>query len=570
MSAISRKRRARTGCRTCRIKCDEIRPRCHRCESTGRTCDGYELAATAVRDAAIKNKGRRKLQPQTLRRNNDKPLIITTQPRSTPSLSTAEGESFAFFKLHTAREIAGGFDSTLWNQIILPLSNNELSIFHAAVAVGAMHRLSRGQCPSLTMTGFFEPKSPFAIRQYVKSVNQLRSRLNGPSDAVCGEVALVACLLFICLEMLQGNRPGALAHLRTGLRILSTMQIPDIQFNTQEGKIGLKISLDCGPLGMRLLASTFARLDYQSTMFGEQAPALALDLVSNTDGPAFGIPCFFTSVAEARLSLDVLANAVHRFRGELLALAGREIDHENTEMDWIFRYCLQSSRAKTVDLSSHPILEQQKAELSFKLARWLSAFQSLATNPLYSYARPTLLLETQHFYIDFLLSTSRDTREEKCDHFDNTFQRIVSLVERLTGNATFSSNVQTPINLPTLTFTLEPGVIPVLYLVAMKCRSTIPRRRAISLLDATRCQEGMWEGSLIARFVEQVADMEESAAGITPRSINVVAGDIPESARFNDVVLAGLEDLGYGRLVCARYLHASTSEIEILEEIFRL
>lgn len=40
------KRKTKGGCRTCKIrkvKCDEGRPCCHRCQSTGRICEGYGI-----------------------------------------------------------------------------------------------------------------------------------------------------------------------------------------------------------------------------------------------------------------------------------------------------------------------------------------------------------------------------------------------------------------------------------------------------------------------------------------------------------------------------------------------
>lgn len=40
------KPKVRTGCTTCkirRVKCDETKPNCKRCTSTGRKCDGYEF-----------------------------------------------------------------------------------------------------------------------------------------------------------------------------------------------------------------------------------------------------------------------------------------------------------------------------------------------------------------------------------------------------------------------------------------------------------------------------------------------------------------------------------------------
>ncbi|ENH65134.1 hypothetical protein FOC1_g10005986 [Fusarium oxysporum f. sp. cubense race 1] len=37
--------KVKTGCGTCKVKCDEARPACTRCTSTGRKCDGYQTEA---------------------------------------------------------------------------------------------------------------------------------------------------------------------------------------------------------------------------------------------------------------------------------------------------------------------------------------------------------------------------------------------------------------------------------------------------------------------------------------------------------------------------------------------
>lgn len=78
-------------------------------------------------------------------------------------------------------------------------------------------------------------------------------------------------------------------------------------------------------------------------------------------------------------------------------------------------------------------------------------------------------------------------------------------------------------------FTLESGIIPSLYLVAMKCRNKKIRHDALALLDRTQRQEGLWEGSLIARFVAVVAKIEESEAGTRDGRIDSHAIYIPES-----------------------------------------
>ncbi|KAJ5601063.1 hypothetical protein N7510_010597 [Penicillium lagena] len=567
MPANPEKRRGRTGCRTCRIrrvKCDEDRPVCQRCCSTGRVCDGYEVPSVAARQTAQKYKGKRLLQPQGLGNQNH---ILCMNGSYGLNLSVAESTSFDFFRRQSAREIPGYFISSVWEQLILQLSHREPCILHAAVAVGAMHRLFGGQCPSLLAgSNFLEPANPFAIRQYVKSLNHLRSRLAGsPNDDSCGVVALAACLLFICLEMLQGNRPTAVAHLRTGLRILSGLHVQFLKLDPRQGSISLELSSETEHTPLGQLARVFTRLDYEATMFGEQTPVLALLPADNQ----LGIPKAFASVAEAKQSLDLLANAAFRFRGELLRLAALEIGDELTEMDLAVRHCLHHSRARTVNLCHHPTLQEQQDNLVTNLARWSSAFKALSIHPLYSYARPTLLLEIQHFYLHFLISTIRDTYEQSCDRFADTFKRIVRLSEKFNDGVAPSTYMQSP-SLPGLTFTLESGIIPALYITSVKCRDRDIRRAAISLLQSTTCQEGMWEGALMARFMEEVAKLEEKAARDQTGEDAVTACDIPEQARFNDVVVAVSERPGYGRLVYARFLHESTGELVVSEECFKL
>jgi hypothetical protein len=51
-------------------------------------------------------------------------------------------------------------------------------------------------------------------------------------------------------------------------------------------------------------------------------------------------------------------------------------------------------------------------------------------------------------------------------------------------------------------------------LTALKCREPKIRWKAISLLKNSGYQEGMWSGSLIAGFAEQVARLEEDRAAL--------------------------------------------------------
>lgn len=238
------------------------------------------------------------------------------------------------------------------------------------------------------------------------------------------------------------------------------------------------------------LADTYARLDYESTMFGEQSPILTLDLPHDLIGPSLPTPSTFINITEARKSLDIASNAVYRLRGELLRLATSNMDTEISE-DWAVRYCVAYSGIRTVDLSKHTSLLQQQSCLKFGLEHWASTFKVVSRVFRHHDARPWILLEMQYFHIYFLIRALRDAAEN-CDYLDATFLRVVALGKEFV-DATSSKSVSF---VPKLTFTLEAGIIPSLYLMAMKCRDSRIRKVAIALLDRTRCQEGLFHPSL--------------------------------------------------------------------------
>jgi hypothetical protein len=60
-----------------------------------------------------------------------------------------------------------------------------------------------------------------------------------------------------------------------------------------------------------------------------------------------------------------------------------------------------------------------------------------------------------------------------------------------------------------VTFNIDTGIIPPLYFVAVKCRHSLIRRRAIACLNVTERQEGIWNSRLTARVAERVMEIEE-------------------------------------------------------------
>lgn len=443
------------------------------------------------------------------------------------------------------------------------MTHEEPSILHASVALGSMHRNYKERGVSACAASLNDPAHVFSLRQYVKAIGSLRTRLQTNGDSRTREVSLITCLLFICLEMLQGQRIGALTHLQTGLRILSRTASQNDGLSSEPIQLVLKHDPDTV---VDQLTDVFARLDYESTMFGQQSPYLRFIPEQSVAMPYAWVPATFFNIREARQYLDTLSSAVFRFRGYLLETAKSFIT--DPVVDVATAILTQYAIARSLDLSNFPVLLGQLRALQGSLAIWLSALKAY-NRPKALFCledtRVITLLEIQHFYVSFLISNCQSTKEMSCDSFNDDFKRILALSTSYLKDRPLKTSTAEPLH---RTFTLESGVLPSLYLISIKCRNPVLRRQAISMIYRATCQEGMWEGPTIARYVEQVADFEEAAADHCGELSE--SDDVPESARFSDVILAVSEDPGYGRLICARYRHEMDGKLHVWEDMFPL
>ncbi|KAF5550710.1 transcriptional regulatory moc3 [Fusarium mexicanum] len=193
----SRKKRyaikGKTGCITCRIrrvKCDEDKPSCHRCVSTGRKCDGYDLAPLVS--------GGRILQP-----------IVSGG-------SDPESQAIYQFRTRIATLIASSFDANFWTYDVLHTSDRYVPVRHALAALASAYQKS-------ILLGI-ESKScdMFIFSQYQKAVKSLSICFQEPKvlSTSAKLAALVANFLFTYLCSLQGLRQEALVHLRNGLALI--------------------------------------------------------------------------------------------------------------------------------------------------------------------------------------------------------------------------------------------------------------------------------------------------------------------------------------------------------------
>ncbi|KAH9905121.1 hypothetical protein F4778DRAFT_728808 [Xylariomycetidae sp. FL2044] len=231
--------KVRTGCVTCRIrriKCDEAKPFCDRCTSTGRTCDGYGAGVPRRRN----RRGWVPQQPSRQTPNRPRWRVIR------PLLEGIEGTEQERGYFHSFRRAAetgfalhvSNLGSGFWQHLIPLVGHSNPAVRHALFALGGAWHMMKLQSqrsaaanvgsgpilPSETMDNFrLDQIRNFTLRQYNKAIASLQRHITSPASPGNIEITLLCCLIFILLETARGNQEATLSHLTNGLHIINTL-----------------------------------------------------------------------------------------------------------------------------------------------------------------------------------------------------------------------------------------------------------------------------------------------------------------------------------------------------------
>ncbi|WAO84962.1 Zn(2)-C6 fungal-type domain-containing protein [Fusarium falciforme] len=179
----------RQSLRTRKVKCDETWPKCNRCTSTGRTCDGYRPPPAGSLSWDV---------------------LLRPQPRLLPSADGRETRSLSFFHRAVAPFISGPFDGSFWTHFVTQVAHAEPAARHAVMAVSSLfENFDPSVCGVATM-------DRFAIFHYNQAIKKL---VEDPSPDI--DLVLLVCILFICIEFLRGDRHTAVNHAHHGVQLLN-------------------------------------------------------------------------------------------------------------------------------------------------------------------------------------------------------------------------------------------------------------------------------------------------------------------------------------------------------------
>ena len=178
-----------------------------------------------------------------------------------------------------------------------------------------------------------------------------------------------------------------------------------------------------------------------------------------------------------------------------------------------------------------------KQETSVRcLQQWASRLDHLLAGPLQNASsrelRPFHALCIINIIAIILSSTTDSGVETSFDEHLLQFTRIISLGQSMVdANSSFSApssesfSTATPVLRPSFStssyvakanpwadsFTFDMGIIPAIYMTAIKCRCPHLRRQALDLLSLVRPRrEGLWDALLLQKVARRVIDFEES------------------------------------------------------------
>ncbi|RDW58640.1 hypothetical protein BP6252_13116 [Coleophoma cylindrospora] len=221
-----RKRRAghpksHTGCITCRIrrvKCDEAKPECNRCQkyfgsASSTRCDGY-----------VSRPEPRGLRPlaaaATARRPNAS--TGTAVPLGLAPIRFTDGRQAHYFRLfceETAFDLSSGYTVSFWTGIVLQACYKEPCLRKVVIAIAALTRVLKGG-----LTSNSEYQDPYgdysyAVKQYGTSLGEIRAAtLNGSRKI---RTTLIASILVYCFETFHGGGELALSWAYNAVNLMN-------------------------------------------------------------------------------------------------------------------------------------------------------------------------------------------------------------------------------------------------------------------------------------------------------------------------------------------------------------
>jgi hypothetical protein len=484
-----------------KVKCDEGRPHCKRCISTGRRCDGYTGEPLSWL--------RRATRPE--------PHLETNFSRS-----TKEQQYLTFFQLYAAPEFAGCFDSGFWRFDVPQASHHHPAIQAATIGLGALYRKfvssSQGNVSEIALDEYGHD----ALKHCNRAIQMIIQMPASPS----GEekiTILTVCILFSCFANLEGNYELAMRHFRGGLTLLNQA---DIALPPQSGYCA-KHSVTFGTL-----ETVYSRLDLlaRGIDYEQQLPFQA----KRSKSSEVSLP--------PSASFKQACTAVGRTLDELLLFL-QDVSNKSQEGEHIIT-TEKETRRLMCDLDHWEgvlckSLPQEHAQLppnQKKVLIWLKICRSeIRILRKFTSLRARLghrVWGAMEREFQEVVELAGQLLEVESDTSMTPLHQAPHLWKSMSNEEL--SNLSTgliPKPVVRRAFSSTFGPVTALWAPATRCRNPQIRRRAIALLLGYPRTEGFVDSTLSGRIALKCMLFEEKAAGKRRKE----DGDLPSDARIEEI-----------------------------------
>lgn len=395
-----------------------------------------------------------------------------------------ERRAFDYYFHRAGPALAGALDLNFWSGSVLQICRLEPAVWDAVISLSALYErppicdskaLSLLNNPAAVRHGYHEE----ALGWYSRSLTGLRRRINqGVADLT---ISMISCVLFIAIELLQGNKSAAVLLYKNGARLLASTS--SMSSATGSGLL------------MTTIVPIFRRLGthFLITTEGVLSDSMPLDQIILGE--------VFVTIGEAR--------------NELLGLVA-----EWKVLNRDAKAQITGADGEIPDLAALGIRREHLAE---RLRIWYTSLTPLMptrnTN-LYPAADDvdgltSLLLMT---YISIMIETKTSLipSEMAYDVYESEFAQILEYAPKAI-NATRNLDGSQPY------FMFEMGVFLPLFITALKCRFPQLRRRALRFLQEAPPVQGLCMCSPVVQIIATMVFLEES-----PVTMSSEAGTVKE------------------------------------------
>ncbi|EUC44657.1 hypothetical protein COCMIDRAFT_6077 [Bipolaris oryzae ATCC 44560] len=482
-----------------KVKCDETKPVCNRCLSTGRTCEGYG-AQGGGGNTYLDRYGRRS-QPTT---TSSEVQLSKPLAKSFPS---DELRYLELYKQRVSWTSSGWFGYPFWHATVIPALASEPAILHAVVALSAAHECNFIPGQSI------DTRERFVLKQYSQAITALQPMLARTSDTQDVAVVLVTCMLFTFLEYLRGRHEIAETHLKNGIKLLGDGSVPRSSVMEQS------------------IVRSFAALVTQRTLFASDFHLSNPDIFPHSLQTLHLPNSIFASPEAAKDALDTILRRITHTEHLLQSSQ----PHQQPPS------CFEKTQSHLLTLldSWHQTYHRTQAHLnSCPPEKDTPAFGSHpgdSRTPL-SY---TLLLMS-HSAAQIRAHTLLASSPLEYAAHTHLFHRILACARTI--HIAYSTAVQIPQNVNFEHSICESGVVASLFYTGIKCRVRCLRRHAHASLKAVPRMEGCWDSAVVANVVERVMGMEDPGVWEGSREEEKDLGTLLELEELEDEEVVVMEE----------------------------